>query len=73
LYTLVFYKPIGFSAQTKYYFSADFQLKIFLSIFLDYSNFATSLQAINPDIACITSGRNVTNIEVLFFLASLAV
>jgi len=66
LYTLVFYKPIGFSAQTEYYFSADFQLKISLSIFLDYSNFGTSLQAINPDIAYITSGRNVTYIEVLF-------
>ena len=33
-----FYKNVVFPAQADYsYFSADFRLKIFLSIFLDYS------------------------------------
>jgi len=67
-----------FPAQAEYsYFSADFRLKIFLSIFLDYSLLhfrfvdfdgvevilEPDVQAIKPDMTHITSWRNVVSIE----------
>ena len=72
----LFYKNIVFPAQDEYsYFSAYFRLKIFLCIFLDYT------ERMKPDMTHLTSCRNVISIEhtagtsvvFVFFLASFAV